>query len=44
MNPFMALLGVLNVAAAAWYWHGGNPKMAGVTICYAVSSVLLGMV
>jgi hypothetical protein len=42
MNPFMALMAVLNVAAAVWYIHAGNPKMAGVLTCYAVSSAILG--
>lgn len=40
-NPFMVAMAVLNVAAAAWYWHDGSPKLAGITLCYAVSSVIL---
>jgi hypothetical protein len=40
-NPFMVVMAVLNVAAAAWYWHAGSGKLAGVTACYAVSSAIL---
>lgn len=42
MNPFMAAMAVLNVAAAAWYLHGGNSKMAAVVFCYGITSAILG--
>lgn len=44
MNPFMAAMAVLNVAAATWYLHQGNPKLAVVVFCYGITSAILGTV
>ena len=44
MNPFMALMALLNVAAAGWYLHVDNPKMAAVVFCYGITSAILGTI
>lgn len=43
VNPFMALIALLNLAAAAWYASNGKPALAGITVCYAVSSAILAI-
>ncbi len=44
MNPFMAAAIALNLGAAGWaQWHSHDWKMAGVYVCYAVASLLLGL-
>lgn len=43
-NPFMLAMAVLNVAAAGWYLHVSNPKLAAVVFCYGITSAILATV
>ena len=38
---FMIALAVLQAGAALYVWREGNPVLAGVYICYAVSNLLM---
>lgn len=41
LNPFQLVIAALNLGASIWYWSHGNFKLAGLTFCYAITSVIM---
>lgn len=42
-NKMLLVMSVLSIFSSAESFHAGNPRLAGITACYAVANFLLAL-